>query len=303
MPPRARRAPVWSSGELLDLISVWGEEAVQSQLRSSHRNYDPFGQISRDVMERSHDREALQCRIKVKELQNAYRKVHEANRRSAAAPTTRRFYKELGTILGGDPTSTPGITTDTSEPSATRQEEEEEEQQQSGSEYAEAEEDTPEFLDACIQELFSSQEEGSQLRQPVLREGQTPEDVPSVRFSRSSEDPPNRQQIALQSTPVLYPQEEYGFLCKATCVNETNCSKLTICTQKLRKLIPELQKQADQQKRSNKLLQEKGKVNTFTPSVKMLELIITSPRPITVSSVKLGKTKLDIPDNAKLPPG
>ncbi|EMP27604.1 Zinc finger protein with KRAB and SCAN domains 2 [Chelonia mydas] len=178
MSPHARRSPVWSNGEVLDLISVCREEAVQSQLRSSCRNYDPFGQISRDMMERGHDRDALQCRIEVKELQNAYHKAHEANHHSGAAPATCHFYKELDAIHGGDPTSTPSTTMDTSDPSATRQEEEEEEQQ-SGSEYAEVEEDITESLDACSQELFSSQEEGSQSQQPVLGEGQTPEEVPS----------------------------------------------------------------------------------------------------------------------------
>nr|XP_048715635.1 zinc finger and SCAN domain-containing protein 29-like [Caretta caretta] len=172
MLPCARRSPVWSNGEVLDLISVWVQEAVQSQLRSSRRNYDTFGQISRDMMERGHDRGALQCRVKVKKLRNAYHKAHKANSCSGAAPATCRFYKELDTILAGDPTSTPSTTMDTSEPSSTRWEEEE----QSGSEGAEAEEDTPESLDACSQELFSSQEEGSQWR-PVLGEGQTPEEI------------------------------------------------------------------------------------------------------------------------------
>ncbi|XP_053882847.1 zinc finger protein with KRAB and SCAN domains 2-like [Malaclemys terrapin pileata] len=177
MPPCTRRAPVWSNGEVLDFISVLGEEAVQSQLSSSCRNYDPFGQISRDMMERGHDQDALQCRIKVKELQNAYRKVHEANNCSGAAPAMCHFYKELDAILRSDPTSTPSSTKDTSEPSSTRQEEEEEVEEQSGSECAEAEEGTPESLDACSQELFSSQEEGSQSWQPVLGNGQTPEEV------------------------------------------------------------------------------------------------------------------------------
>ncbi|EMP41371.1 Mitogen-activated protein kinase kinase kinase 1 [Chelonia mydas] len=49
------------------------------------------------------------------------------------------------------------------------------------SEGAEEEEVTLESLDACSQELFSNQEEGSQSRQPVLGEGQTPEEVPVLR--------------------------------------------------------------------------------------------------------------------------
>ncbi|KAG6933694.1 zinc finger and SCAN domain containing 29, partial [Chelydra serpentina] len=121
MPPRARRAPVWSNSELLDLIAVCGEEAVQSQLRSSRRNFDTFGQKSRAMIERGHDRDAMQCRIKVKELWSAYRKAREANSRSGAPPKTCRFYKELDAILGGDPTTVPSTTVDTGE----RDEEEE----------------------------------------------------------------------------------------------------------------------------------------------------------------------------------
>ncbi|XP_074818150.1 uncharacterized protein LOC141992716 [Natator depressus] len=195
MPPRARRATVLSNGEVLDLISVWGEEAVQSQLRSSRRNYDTSGQISRGTMERGHNRATLQCRVKVKELRNPYHKAREANSRSGAAPTTCRFYKELDAILGVDPASTPRTTMDTSDPSATTQEEEEEEEQ-SGSEGAEAEEDTPDSLDACSQELFSSQEEGSQSRRLVLGEGHTPEEVPdaTLRFQPSVLLPAKRLQ-------------------------------------------------------------------------------------------------------------
>ncbi|KAM7163468.1 uncharacterized protein RBU57_007787 [Macrochelys suwanniensis] len=195
MPPRTRRSPVWSNGEVLDLISVWGEEAVQSQLCSSCRNYDTFGQISRDMMERGHDWDALQCRIKVKELWNDYRKAREANRRSGGAPATCRFYKELDVILGGDPISTPSTTMNTSEASSTRQQEEEEEEE-SGSEGAEEEEDTPDSLDACSQELLSRQEEGSQSRWPVLGEGQIPEEVPdaSLRSQLSVLSPAERLQ-------------------------------------------------------------------------------------------------------------
>ncbi|XP_050822722.1 uncharacterized protein LOC127057738 isoform X2 [Gopherus flavomarginatus] len=115
MPPRAKRAPAWSNGELLDLISVWGEEAVQSQLHSSCRNYDTYGQISRAMLERGHDWDTVQCRVKVKELWSAYCKAHEGNRHSGAAPTTCHFYKELDVILEGDPTANLKTTMDTSE--------------------------------------------------------------------------------------------------------------------------------------------------------------------------------------------
>uniref|UniRef100_A0A8C3T2C1 Zinc finger MYND-type containing 12 n=1 Tax=Chelydra serpentina TaxID=8475 RepID=A0A8C3T2C1_CHESE len=57
--PKASHPQYGANGEVLDLISVWGEEAVQSQLRSSCRNHNTFRQISRAMMERGHDRDAL----------------------------------------------------------------------------------------------------------------------------------------------------------------------------------------------------------------------------------------------------
>ncbi|EMP41140.1 hypothetical protein UY3_01645 [Chelonia mydas] len=60
-----------------------------------------------------HDRDTLQCRVKVKEWQNTYHKAQEANCHSGAAPTSCWFYKELAAILGGDPTSTGKATVDT----------------------------------------------------------------------------------------------------------------------------------------------------------------------------------------------
>ncbi|EMP39610.1 Zinc finger and SCAN domain-containing protein 29, partial [Chelonia mydas] len=104
----------WSNAGLLDLIGIWGEEAVQSQLRSSHRNDHTSGQISQGMTERGHDRDTLQCRVKAKELRNACPKAWEANRRSSAAPKSCRFFKELDAILGGDPTSTAKTTVNTS---------------------------------------------------------------------------------------------------------------------------------------------------------------------------------------------
>lgn len=65
---------------------------------------------------------------------------------------------------------------ETSKPSTAGAAEEEE----SASDGAEVGGNTPESLDTCSQELFSSQEEGSQSQHPVLGEGQTTEEVPGA---------------------------------------------------------------------------------------------------------------------------
>ncbi|XP_053899388.1 disheveled-associated activator of morphogenesis 2-like [Malaclemys terrapin pileata] len=65
---------------------------------------------------------------------------------------------------------------DTSEPGRGGEEEEEE----NGSDGGGPDGDTPESLDPFSQELFSSQEEGSQSQRPVLGGGQTKEQVPAA---------------------------------------------------------------------------------------------------------------------------
>ncbi|XP_053877731.1 uncharacterized protein LOC128833690 [Malaclemys terrapin pileata] len=56
-----------------------------------------------------HNRDAQQCRVKIKELRQAYHKAREANGRSGAQPQTCHFYVELHAMLGGAATTTPTV--------------------------------------------------------------------------------------------------------------------------------------------------------------------------------------------------
>nr|XP_048695607.1 zinc finger and SCAN domain-containing protein 32-like [Caretta caretta] len=104
-----KRAPAWTEREVRDLIAVWGEESVLSELRSSFRNAKTFLKISQGMKDRGHNRDPKQCRVKLKELRQAYQKTREANSRSGSEPQTCRFYDELHAILGGSATTTPAV--------------------------------------------------------------------------------------------------------------------------------------------------------------------------------------------------
>ncbi|EMP39842.1 Zinc finger and SCAN domain-containing protein 29 [Chelonia mydas] len=104
-----KRAPAWTEREVQDLIAVWGEESVISELRSSFRNAKTFVKISQGMKDRGHNRDSKQCRVKLKELRQAYQKTREANGRSGSEPQTCRFYDELHAILGGSATTTPAV--------------------------------------------------------------------------------------------------------------------------------------------------------------------------------------------------
>nr|XP_048692103.1 zinc finger and SCAN domain-containing protein 29-like isoform X1 [Caretta caretta] len=104
-----KRAPAWTEREVRDLIAVWGEESVLSELRSGFRNAKTFVKISQGMKDRGCNRDPKQCRVKLKELRQAYQKTREANGRSGSEPQTCRFYDELQAILGGSATTTPAV--------------------------------------------------------------------------------------------------------------------------------------------------------------------------------------------------
>ncbi|XP_050817970.1 myb/SANT-like DNA-binding domain-containing protein 2 [Gopherus flavomarginatus] len=137
-PENRKRAPAWTAREVLDLIAIWGEDSVLKELRSKRQNEKIFEKISKAMMAKGHSRDSVQCRVKVKELRQAYQKTKAANGRSGSGPKTCRFYAELHAILGGCATTTPPLFVDSevevvistmAEDSAEGEDEEEEEEE------------------------------------------------------------------------------------------------------------------------------------------------------------------------------
>ncbi|KAM7182149.1 uncharacterized protein RBU57_000653 [Macrochelys suwanniensis] len=107
-----KRGPAWTDREVLDLIAVWGDESVLSELRSKRRNAKIYEKISKAMTERGYSRDATQCRVKIKELRQAYQKTKESNGCSGSQPHTCRFYEALHAMLGGAATTTPPVSVD-----------------------------------------------------------------------------------------------------------------------------------------------------------------------------------------------
>ncbi|XP_065452662.1 uncharacterized protein LOC135983681 [Chrysemys picta bellii] len=104
-----KRAPSWTEREVQDLLAIWGDESVLAGLRSSKRNGKILEKVSKAMKDRGHNRDAQQCRVKIKELRKAYHKARETNERSRAEPQTCRFYVKLHAMLGGAATTTPNV--------------------------------------------------------------------------------------------------------------------------------------------------------------------------------------------------
>ncbi|XP_074803186.1 uncharacterized protein LOC141984140 [Natator depressus] len=104
-----KRAPAWTELEVRDLIAVWADESVLSELRSKRRNAQTFEKISKGMKDRGYNRDLQQCRVKLKELRQAYQKATEANGCSGSEPQTCCFYDDLHASLGGAATTTPPL--------------------------------------------------------------------------------------------------------------------------------------------------------------------------------------------------
>ncbi|EMP32470.1 Zinc finger and SCAN domain-containing protein 29 [Chelonia mydas] len=110
-----KQVPAWSAQEVVDLIAVWGEESVQEELQTSKRNADIYAKIAQGMGKKGYTRDTQQCCAKINALRQAYQKTREVNSGSGSEPQTCHFYEELRAILGGNPTTTPKRSMDTSQ--------------------------------------------------------------------------------------------------------------------------------------------------------------------------------------------
>ncbi|XP_074802919.1 uncharacterized protein LOC141983827 [Natator depressus] len=90
-------------------VTMQSSSAEVTMMESQNRKRAPAWTEREGMKGRGHNRDPKQCRVKLKELWQAYQKTREANDRSGSEPKTCRFYDELHAILGGSATTTPAM--------------------------------------------------------------------------------------------------------------------------------------------------------------------------------------------------
>ena len=65
----------WSAEETRALVSVWGEANIQSELDGVTRYRTVFERIAKEMAELGFEKTWQQCRTKIKNLTQRYRKV------------------------------------------------------------------------------------------------------------------------------------------------------------------------------------------------------------------------------------
>ncbi|XP_065443843.1 myb/SANT-like DNA-binding domain-containing protein 2 [Chrysemys picta bellii] len=243
-----KRAPAWTVREVLDLIAIWGEDSVLAELCSKRRNAKTFEKISKGMMERGHNRDSDQCRVKVKELRQAYQKTKEANGRSGSEPQTCHFYAELHAVLGGAATTTPPLTMDskagvissaTPEDSADGEEEEEEEEEEED-EFAES---IQHSVLPNSQDLFLSLTEVPS--QPSIQD-HDPMEGTSAAANSSSLPPPSRRLSQIRRRKKKTPDEMFAEIMESTRSERAHLNEWKDTVSKYRKEASEREDRRDQ---------------------------------------------------------
>ncbi|XP_065412606.1 uncharacterized protein LOC135973428 [Chrysemys picta bellii] len=246
-----KRAPAWTVREVLDLIAIWGEDSVLAELRSKRRNAKTFEKISKGMMERGHNRDSDQCRVKVKELRQAYQKTKEANGRSGSELRTCHFYAELHAILGGAATTTPPVIVDsgsgivssaTPEDSADGGEEEEEDEED------ELAESTQHSVLPNSQDLFLTLTEVPSQASQASTQDSDPMEGTSAAANSSSLPPPSRRLSQIRHRKKRTRDEMFSEIMESSRSDRAHLNEWKETVSKYRKEASEREDRRDQRK-------------------------------------------------------
>ncbi|XP_053873623.1 SRRM2 protein homolog rsr-2-like [Malaclemys terrapin pileata] len=196
------------------------------------------------MMERGHDRDSEQCRVKVKELRQAYQKTKEANGRSGSEPRTCRYYAELHAILGGAATTTPPLFVDsgsgivsTPEDSADGVEEEEED---------ELAESTQHSILPNSQDLFITLTEVPSQASQASTQDSDPMEGTSAAANSSSLPPPSRRLSQIRRRKKKTQEDMFSEIMQSSRSDRAHLNEWKETVSKYRKEVSEREERRDQ---------------------------------------------------------
>ncbi|XP_073722019.1 uncharacterized protein [Misgurnus anguillicaudatus] len=102
----AGRGQTWSCEEVRNLIEIWSDEHIRSQLSKTHKNSVVFSLFSKQLRDREFHCSVEQCRVKAKKLRQQYIQVRDAlNKTGSSGNEKDKFpwYDDLDKILGTKP--------------------------------------------------------------------------------------------------------------------------------------------------------------------------------------------------------
>ena len=95
----AARGRTWNDDEVQALLAIWADASIQRQLLGAVRNSAVYSKISQELARKGHERDAKQCREKLKQLRKKYKEVVDSLRRSGAGVDSEDEFEEGGSFI------------------------------------------------------------------------------------------------------------------------------------------------------------------------------------------------------------
>ena len=155
-------AVLWSKEEVLKLVDIWGDEAVQAQLEGCRRNQEVYNKIAAQLRAAGFERTGSQCRDKIKKLKIEYRKIKDKRNKTGEGRFPEwHYFDSIDEILGHRPATQPPVVVSSVDNTAGHTADD--------SQQEERKENSPElFDDIKPSESSSSTMESSRSSTPVL---------------------------------------------------------------------------------------------------------------------------------------
>lgn len=100
----------WTRDEVLKLIEIWGDGAIQAQLEGCRRNQEVYDRIAVELREAGFERTGKQCRDKIKKLNGEYRKIKDKRNKTGEGRFPEwDYFDAMDAILGHRPATQPPV--------------------------------------------------------------------------------------------------------------------------------------------------------------------------------------------------
>lgn len=111
-------AVAWSRDEVLKLIEIWGDDAIQAQLEGCKRNQDVYDKFAADLRDAGFERTGKQCQDEIKKLKGEYRKVKDKRNKTGEGRFPEwDYFDSMDAILGHRPATQPPVVVNSMEDS------------------------------------------------------------------------------------------------------------------------------------------------------------------------------------------
>ena len=86
---------IWTDGETLKLVEIWGDDAIRAMLEGSRRNRDVFKKLGREMEAAGYSKTAEQYQGKIKKLKYEYKKIKDKHGQTGEGRKDWKFLEPM----------------------------------------------------------------------------------------------------------------------------------------------------------------------------------------------------------------